>query len=523
MKRLCNNMRTRRTRSGFTLLELMAAIFISILIIGALYAIFSRVQEVFRIGHNQTRVLERGRAIMEVITRDLERMHAAINPENGAMLLGPSFENLSARDFGVPGWVSGASYAAGQVVYDKMSREYYACLMDHVATADNAPGGAAWQRVPPENYRIGVEAGAYEGSVFTSGDFRFLGKDRHWHAVGYGLYSPEAPNYPNQLVGSLYRFHKSDELMGIDQIIRNHNLNSNAGDYQKIADGVVHLRLRAVSAEDPARALWHEPVFSGAHVPLYVEVELGLLEDGLVREMEAAAEQHMPGTQDGILAQHNVLKENLQRIHMFRQIVPIRNSRHFGYGPSKAAVSDISVFRRRGINTQVEGKGDRFVFIIDSSGSMGGEKYTMVKQALMKTLDNLDTSKSFYIYFYDHRTEKMGDADMLPANQGNKDRIKAWVNDFALMGGSTDPAGALQDVFSTKNPSTIWLLTDGHFNGFDANGVIDYVNLIRQMNPGSKVRINTIGIGRSMGAVDSRLAVIAQENDGTYTFYDASH
>ncbi|MBO34646.1 MAG: hypothetical protein CMO64_00415, partial [Verrucomicrobiales bacterium] len=160
---------------------------------------------------------------------------------------------------------------------------------------------------------------------------------------------------------------------------------------------------------------------------------------------------------------------------------------------------------------------------IDSSGSMGGEKYTMVKQALMKTLDNLDTSKSFYIYFYDHRTEKMGDADMLPANQGNKDRIKAWVNDFALMGGSTDPAGALQDVFSTKNPSTIWLLTDGHFNGFDANGVIDYVNLIRQMNPGSKVRINTIGIGRSMGAVDSRLAVIAQENDGTYTFYDASH
>ena len=124
MKRLCNNMRTRRTRSGFTLLELMAAIFSSILIIGALYAIFSRVQEVFRIGHNQTRVLERGRAIMEVITRDLERMHAAINPENGAMLLGPSFENLSARDFGVPGWVSGASYAAGQVVYDKMSREY---------------------------------------------------------------------------------------------------------------------------------------------------------------------------------------------------------------------------------------------------------------------------------------------------------------------------------------------------------------------------------------------------------------
>ena len=513
-------------KRGFTLLELMAAIFISILIIGALYAIFDRVQKAFRVGYNQTRVLERGRAIMDVIVRDLELMHAAINDDNGALLLGPSFENLSARDFGVTTWLAGAKYRPNDVVFHKASREYFINLASHVATADTAPNpgkGNPWKRVPPENYRIGIESGAYEGSVFTSGDFLFLGRDRNWHAYGYGLYSPNGAKFPNQLVGSLYRFHKPGDIMQVDQVIRNHNLLANGKDYQKIADGIVHLRLRAISPEDDGRALWHEPIFRGAHVPLFVEVEFGLLEDGLVREMETQAEQQLLGSDKRVMAKYNVMKENLNRIHMFRQIVPIRNSRHFGFAPAKTAVSDIAIFRRRGINTQVEGKGNRFTFIIDSSGSMGGEKYQMVKQALTKTLDTLEEEKSFFIYFYDNRTEYMESSDMLKATGANKDRIKNWVSAFGLMGRMTDPSEALKDAFTTKQSSTIWLLTDGHFNGRDSNGRIDYLDLIRQLNPNGNVRINTIGIGKSLQSVDGRLATIASENDGTYTFYDASN
>ena len=509
-------------KRGFTLLELMAAIFISILIIGALYAVFDRVQKAFRIGYNQTRVLERGRAIMDVIVRDLELMHAAVNDDNGALLLGPSFENLSARDFGVTTWSAGARYQPNDVVFHKSAREYFMSMVSHIAAVDTAPNpgpGNPWKRVPPENYRIGVEAGAYEGSVFTSGDFLFLGRDRHWHACGYGLYSPNGAQFPNQLVGSLYRFNQRGDILQMDQVIRNHNLLDNGKDYQKIADGIVHLRLRAISPEDSGRALWHEPVFRGAHVPLYVEVEFGLLEDGLLRDMEAQAEQELPGSDERVMAKYNVLKENLDRIHMFRQIVPIRNSRHFGFAPVKTTVSDISMFRRRGINTQVEGKGDRFTFIIDSSGSMGGGKYEMVKQALIKTLDTLEEEKSFFIYFYDSRTQKMESANMLKASLGNKDRIKNWVNATGLMGGTTDPSEALKDAFNAKNSSTIWLLTDGHFNGAG----VDYLALIRGLNPNGNVRINTIGIGASLQSVDGRLATIAQENDGTYTFYDASN
>ena len=146
---------------------------------------------------------------------------------------------------------------------------------------------------------------------------------------------PNGARYPNQLVGSLYRFHQRGDIMQVDQVIRNHNLLDNGTDYQKIADGIVHLRLRAISPEDSGRALWHEPVFRGAHVPLYVEVEFGLLEDGLLRDMEARAEQELPGSDERVMAKYNVMKENLDRIHMFRQIVPIRNSRHFGFAPAK--------------------------------------------------------------------------------------------------------------------------------------------------------------------------------------------
>ena len=84
--------------------ELMVAILISVLVIGALYSVFSRVQEMFRVGHNQTLVLERGRAVMDMVIRDLEMMQAT-----GSVFT----ENLNARDFGVEFMLSDKSFVDG--------------------------------------------------------------------------------------------------------------------------------------------------------------------------------------------------------------------------------------------------------------------------------------------------------------------------------------------------------------------------------------------------------------------------
>ena len=156
----------------------------------------------------------------------------------------------------------------------------------------------------------------------------------------------------------------------------------------------------AISAMDPGRAPWHEPIFKGSHVPLYVEVEFGLLEDSAVLELEAKAEEFAPRDPKRYEALMTILEENLDKVHMFRQLVPIRNSRYFGFAPSKASMTDLMLFRSKGINTRVEGKGNRFVFVIDRSGSMMGDnRLRFAKEAVVNTLVNLEPDKEFYVYF----------------------------------------------------------------------------------------------------------------------------
>ena len=502
----------QRTR-GFTMLELMVAIFVSIMIIGALFQVFNRVQSMFRAGHNQTKVLERGRAIMDMIVRDLEMMRAAD--------LGPTYENLNARDFGVEFWQDGMDYRVGNVVFNEVDRTY--------------------RVLDPEGWRL-LQAGEFStllpynhpilpSEQFYSGDFFFLGRDRDWHAYGYGLYSTEGARVPNQVAGSLYRYHEAVERSAIPDTIRHHN--SRAGNllYQKVADGVVHLRLRAISAQDPGRAPWHEPIFKGSFVPLYVEVEFGLLEDTVVLELEAKAEEFAPRSPDRYPALMKILEANLDKVHMFRQLVPIRNSRYFGFGPSKAAMTDLMIFRTRGINTRIEGQGDRFAFIIDRSGSMASDnRLAHAQQALSRTLEKMEPDKKFFVYFFDHETEPMEFGDMLEATPANVNEVLPWIQGKTPRG-STNPRGALQETFDNLNPHTIWLLTDGTFSsssisaGADGNIVSTPLGpvpeLIKKLNKGRGVRVNTIGFARQESEVDPGLKAIAEQNGGTYTFIES--
>ncbi|MBL67799.1 MAG: hypothetical protein CMO74_05005 [Verrucomicrobiales bacterium] len=513
---------------GFTLVELMAAIFISILVIGALYQVFSRVQEMFRVGHNQTKVLERGRAIMDMIVRDLETMCAAD--------LGPSYENLHARDFGVEFWQEGTPYSEGNVVFSQSDRTYHVCLKNHrVAGAPNGPGTPFWRALKPEEFRtlLPYQHEYLPSEQLYSGDFFFLGHDRDWHAYGYGLYAPEGPRVPNQVAGSLYRFHSV--LAGaevVPDLLRSHNTRLGGMQYNKVADGVVHLRLRAISAMDPGRAPWHEPIFKGAHVPLYVEVEFGLLEDTVVMDLEAKAEDFAPMDPKRFPAMMEILEANLDKVHLFRQLVPIRNSRYFGFGPSKAAMTDMAVFRTQGINTRTEGKGNNFVFIIDKSGSMSREgRLSAAKQALTRTLEKLESDKNFYIYFFSDKTSGMEEGRLIQATSGNVASTSRWVNSMTP-GGLTNPRDALVDAFDKLKPSTIWLLTDGRFNPYKRvkgdDGKTRQMDLppvlevVRNLNAAGNVRINTIGFAASERQVDASLKDIAEENDGTYTFIKTS-
>ena len=78
MNRRCN---------AFTMVEMMAAVTISIILILLMYGIFDKVQTVFVVGQNRARAMEEARAAMDMLKRDFESIDGA-EPLNGIQLRG---------------------------------------------------------------------------------------------------------------------------------------------------------------------------------------------------------------------------------------------------------------------------------------------------------------------------------------------------------------------------------------------------------------------------------------------------
>ena len=164
------------------------------------------------------------------------------------------------------------------------------------------------------------------------------------------------------------------------------------------------------------------------------------------------------------------------------------------------------------------GKGTRYVFILDCSGSMRVDKrLQLAKQALYRTLGKLGPKKEFFIYFYYSASLPM-DGEPLPATQDNIASIKPWANAIPAAGG-TDPRGALREAFGEKQPDTIWLMTDGIFK---VGNDVPVRRLIADLNKDKTVRVNTVGFGRKPKDVDKSLAPIAAENDGSFEFINSN-
>jgi uncharacterized protein with von Willebrand factor type A (vWA) domain len=156
-------------------------------------------------------------------------------------------------------------------------------------------------------------------------------------------------------------------------------------------------------------------------------------------------------------------------------------------------------------------KGDRFVFVIDKSGSMlRGNKFIKAKSELIRTLRALPESARFMIYFFDGGSEAMPVNKMMAAVPKNIQWAEKWVNSRQCGRGGTNPTQSLRSTFNLK-PDTIWLLTDGKF--FDNQAV---VMQIKQANLKKKIRVNTLAIMNRQG--ERVLRQIASENDGTFRF-----
>jgi len=158
----------------------------------------------------------------------------------------------------------------------------------------------------------------------------------------------------------------------------------------------------------------------------------------------------------------------------------------------------------------LEAKGYRFVFIVDSSGSMQGQRFSAACQELMTSIADLDEHQSFYVIFFNATEYPQAyphvDNEMSPAGVASLERLTAWMRGV-VPNGWTNPDGAIRRGLDLK-PDAIFLLTDGEFNQGGALSVIRRHKF--------RAAIHTVAFASAEGA--PMLQEIAARTGGSFRF-----
>jgi len=159
-----------------------------------------------------------------------------------------------------------------------------------------------------------------------------------------------------------------------------------------------------------------------------------------------------------------------------------------------------------------KGAGKSFIYVVDMSGSMYGDRFSRAKAELVKSIKKLSPEQKFYVFFFNDRTyplfEPKPAKGMIPANKNNIERASRWIA-LRRAESTTNPNYALQQALEMK-PEVIFLLTDGELDEPEA-----VRQMIRKYNK-SKVVIHTIAFENEEGGLT--LEAIANENNGVYRF-----
>jgi type II secretory pathway pseudopilin PulG len=277
----------RRPLAAFTVVELLVAVSVLTLIVVVLYSLFDNTQRAMRSNAAQVDVMEGGRAAIELIARDLERM----------------------TDQGLPGAINFYVGSWGQPLLQSL------------------PG--------PTNVSDSQRMNFQQELFFTS---RF---NKQGTGTGYRV-------VPGTGVGSLYRFVTNVPVAALRPYLLSSNYfrfaNTNSPEvFQRITDGVVHFRVTALDSDgrriepyapmvnrqwtnryaglwvtNELNTAWPRYMFTNTVVPAAVEIELGIVEPYILERYRSMAGNRSVAS--------NYLARQAAHVQMFRQQVPVRSA-----------------------------------------------------------------------------------------------------------------------------------------------------------------------------------------------------
>jgi len=163
--------------------------------------------------------------------------------------------------------------------------------------------------------------------------------------------------------------------------------------------------------------------------------------------------------------------------------------------------------------------GNKFVFVIDSSGSMRGPRWEALCKELIRAIKSLSPDQDFFVISFDSMAHPMfgtmpPKGKFLKAVDKNVDRIRNWLRSIQH-GNQTLPASSV-GIAMKLEPDAIFLLSDGEIKD---STLEDLRIWNRKQNEDGDIKtivpIHTVLLHSLMGY--ATLEAIARENGGTFT------
>jgi hypothetical protein len=173
--------------------------------------------------------------------------------------------------------------------------------------------------------------------------------------------------------------------------------------------------------------------------------------------------------------------------------------------------------------------GDRFVYVLDVSGSMKRGRFDRARNELLRSISYLTEDQWFYVVLFSHVTYPMFDESslvprMVRATAENKRRLKKWLYN-AHVGGDTDPRDALH-IALTLRANAVFLLSDGEFNGHKNNNRSSIftgnptVTEVVERNNSGETPIHTFAYEDPVSK--ERMLTLADQTGGVFRFIPAN-
>jgi len=169
-----------------------------------------------------------------------------------------------------------------------------------------------------------------------------------------------------------------------------------------------------------------------------------------------------------------------------------------------------------------QGKGTKFVYVLDHSGSMDGRRLQRAKAELRQSLEALGETHQFNIIFYNHafRAFRSGPPRRLVfASQTEKQAALRFIDGITADGGTHHYPPLMEAV--AYSPDVIFFLTDGESQDDLSAVQLDAIERANnRLGRGTQIHVIQFGGGGFLERPSRSLQQLAAENHGEYKFFD---